>query len=194
VLITSAMSCSTIRIATPRSATRVLRIRPNSSVSPPSSPEDGSSRSITWNSPAMHRASSTNRRCPVERSAGLRPASPVIPHSSIAASLKRRSSAFSAFDARRCANGLRPAIPASLPNATFSCTVSVSKSSIRWNVRPNPFNARACGEAPVMSSPNSRTRPAVGFTTPVQALNVVVLPAPLGPINPVMRPRGAVNV
>src|SRR6516225_11541842 len=44
-----------------------------------------------------------------------------------------------------------------------------------------------------MSSPSSVTRPRVGFSSPVTTLNSVVLPAPLGPIKPVMRPASALS-
>src|SRR4051794_15707343 len=37
------------------------------------------------------------------------------------------------------------------------------------------------------------TRPALGASSPVITLKSVVLPAPLGPMRPVMRPAGALN-
>src|SRR3954466_14825770 len=51
-----------------------------------------------------------------------------------------------------------------------------------------PRRARACVPRPVMSSPRSRTRPAVGGCIPVMTLNSVVLPAPFGPMSPVIVP------
>ena len=78
--------------------------------------------------------------------------------------------------------------------ATFSRTESVSNSSMRWNVRPRPRRARVCGGSAVTSSPNRRTVPSAGRTTPLIALNVVVFPAPFGPMSPVMRPAGAARV
>src|ERR1700722_7110155 len=42
-----------------------------------------------------------------------------------------------------------------------------------------------------MSSPKREIRPWVGETRPEQALKMVVFPAPLGPIRPVIVPRGA---
>ena len=80
---------------------------------------------------------------------------------------------------------------ASRPTATFSRTVSVSKSSMRWNVRPMPQWARLEIEVEVRSVPANRTEPAVAFTNPEQTLNVVDLPAPFGPMSPVIRPTGA---
>ena len=48
----------------------------------------------------------------------------------------------------------------------------------------------ACGPRRlVMSAPSSATRPAVGAWRPVMTLNVVVLPAPLGPMSPVICAR-----
>ena len=44
------------------------------------------------------------------------------------------------------------------------------------------------GPQPAMSRPSSKMRPPSGGTTPVMQLNSVVLPAPFGPISPVMRP------
>jgi hypothetical protein len=43
------------------------------------------------------------------------------------------------------------------------------------------------GRQPVMSRPAKRTLPPSGGTTPEMQLNSVVLPAPFGPISPVMR-------
>src|SRR3954465_13097825 len=51
-----------------------------------------------------------------------------------------------------------------------------------------PLRARACVPRPVMSSPRNRTRPAVGGCMPVMTLKSVVLPAPFGPIRPVIVP------
>src|SRR5437879_2039911 len=42
-----------------------------------------------------------------------------------------------------------------------------------------------------MSEPSMATAPDVGGSSPVTTLNSVVLPAPFGPINPVIRPPSA---
>ena len=65
---------------------------------------------------------------------------------------------------------------------------------MRWNVRPMPSRARRAGLSWEMSFPSSVTVPSSAFWKPQQTLNMVVLPAPLGPISPVMRPRGASTV
>ncbi len=51
-----------------------------------------------------------------------------------------------------------------------------------------PRRARRNGLLPVMSVPSSTTRPWVGSWRPVMTLNSVVLPAPFGPMSPVMKP------
>src|SRR5437870_4441182 len=44
-----------------------------------------------------------------------------------------------------------------------------------------------------MSEPSIATMPEFGGRSPVMTLNSVVLPAPFGPINPVIRPASAVS-
>ena len=44
-----------------------------------------------------------------------------------------------------------------------------------------------------MSSPSKRIRPALGGSAPATMLKMVVLPAPFGPIIPVMRPASIVK-
>ncbi len=73
-------------------------------------------------------------------------------------------------------------------------TVSDSKSSMRWNVRPSPSWARCCVAAGGdVDAAEEVTWPCVGRSRPVQALKVVVLPAPFGPMSPVIRPGGDVE-
>ena len=105
----------------------------------------------------------------------------------------RRSRLGPASEQLRWRHGRSPARRASRPRATFSRTVSESNSSIRWNVRPRPSWARRCGAASVTSVPARCTCPLRRRSRPVQALNVVVLPAPFGPIRPVICPAGRVE-
>ena len=49
------------------------------------------------------------------------------------------------------------------------------------------------GGQPVMSAPSKRMRPSLGVKRPEITLNVVVLPAPFGPIIAVTAPRCRVN-
>src|SRR5438552_12044677 len=51
-----------------------------------------------------------------------------------------------------------------------------------------PSRACASGEARVTSSPPNRTDPAVGTRSPQRQLKNVDLPAPFGPIRPMMSP------
>ena len=188
---TRLMSCSTSRIAVPRSRTTRCSTRPNASVSTRSRPDDGSSSSRTSNEPASARASSTRRRWPVERSPAFACARWLTPQSRIASRVDSSSSARSPGLLNSWDRKLPPASSASRPSETFSATVMLSKSCMRWNVRPRPRRARAAGRRELTSAPFNRIWPVVGRSSPEHALKVVVLPAPLGPINPVMRPIGA---
>src|SRR4051812_38759759 len=49
----------------------------------------------------------------------------------------------------------------------------------------------ACGPVPVTRSPSKKISPCVGLIAPLIRLNKVLLPAPLGPMIDVMRPRRA---
>ena len=71
---------------------------------------------------------------------------------------------------------------------TLSRTESDVNSSRRWNVRATPSWARLWGGRVVTSRPSKRTWPLLGDSRPVTTLNSVVLPAPFGPISPVMWP------
>src|SRR4051812_28916254 len=81
----------------------------------------------------------------------------------------------------------------SAATAMFSRTLRTLKSSSRWNVRAMPRRARLYGGSLVMSRPSRRTRPALGARRPVITLNRVVLPAPFGPMRPVILPGSALN-
>ena len=76
---------------------------------------------------------------------------------------------------------------------TFSRTVSDPKASRRWKVRPMPIRERRCTGVRVTALPLNRTAPLVGRCSPLITLKQVVLPAPLGPIRPVIRPASASN-
>ena len=56
-----------------------------------------------------------------------------------------------------------------------------------------PSATISCGGRPVSSRPRKRTLPASGVTKPDTRSNSVVLPAPFGPIRPVMLPSTTVN-
>ena len=146
------------------------------------------------NGPASTRASSTIRRCPTGSSPAWRCAKGPMPVSSIASSTARCTIARWAALLTSWRTGLAPAIDASRPRATFSLTVRDENSSTRWNERPRPSRDRPADPRDVTSRPCNMTWPSVGFTKPEHALNVDVLPAPLGPTNPVMHAMGALRL
>ena len=67
-------------------------------------------------------------------------------------------------------------------------TDTSSNSSSAWKDRPTPARARFVVDQDVTSWPSSVTCPSATFAKPVTASMNEVLPAPLGPIRPVMRP------
>ncbi len=70
----------------------------------------------------------------------------------------------------------------------FSSTDSRGKPRAIWNVRTRPRAVTRCGAQPVTSAPSKTTRPPSGGINPDTQLKSVVLPAPLGPISPVIVP------
>ena len=74
------------------------------------------------------------------------------------------------------------------PSATFSSTLMVGSRLTCWNVRPMPRPAIAWAERPEIGSPLKAISPAVGCSTPVTRLKMVLLPAPLGPIRATISP------
>lgn len=52
---------------------------------------------------------------------------------------------------------------------------------------------RWLGLSPSATTPSTMTVPACGFTMPVIALNMVLLPEPFGPITEMMRPGSSVS-
>src|SRR5580700_5205289 len=71
---------------------------------------------------------------------------------------------------------------------TFSSTVMSSNVAGTWKVRPMPARAWASGEARVRSAPSKTMRPVVGWVSPARQLKKVDLPAPFGPISPMISP------
>ena len=65
-----------------------------------------------------------------------------------------------------------------------------ANSRIDWNVRAMPRATIALGRSPARLAPSKTTRPPSARTRPVTTLKNVVLPAPLGPMSPMMPPRG----
>src|SRR5262245_40141400 len=71
---------------------------------------------------------------------------------------------------------------------TLSRMVMSGKVAGIWKVRPMPSRACASGEARVTSRPSNLTDPALGTRSPARQLKNVDLPAPFGPIKPMMSP------
>src|ERR1700730_13732820 len=74
------------------------------------------------------------------------------------------------------------------PTITLSRIVMSSNVAGNWKVRPMPARACVAAEARVRSTPSNSTRPVVGVMSPARQLNRVDLPAPLGPISPMISP------
>ncbi len=75
----------------------------------------------------------------------------------------------------------------------FSATVSPAKGWTIWKVRAMPRRARRCGASAVTSCPSNRTCPSLGVRKPEIIPNRVVLPAPFGPMSPVIEPAGTAS-
>ena len=70
------------------------------------------------------------------------------------------------------------------PTITFSKTVKSPNKPTPCNVRAIPRSTSSCGFGKSLFFPFNSNSPESGVTNPHSALNKVVLPAPLGPINP----------
>src|SRR6185369_13042151 len=71
---------------------------------------------------------------------------------------------------------------------TLSSTVMSSKVAGTWKVRPMPSRACSSGGARVTSTLSNTMRPVVGSVSPARQLKKVDLPAPFGPIRPMISP------
>ena len=74
------------------------------------------------------------------------------------------------------------------PTITFSSAVMLPNSRMFWKVRAMPARTTLPGFGG-RTAPSKTTWPAVGRYIPVRQLKNVVLPAPLGPIRPMISPR-----
>src|ERR1700683_3023747 len=79
------------------------------------------------------------------------------------------------------------------PTSTLSRTLISSNVMGTWKVRPIPARACASGDARVKSLPSNKIRPPVGSVSPARQLKKVDLPAPLGPIRPMISPSSTVR-
>src|SRR6266581_1469460 len=72
-------------------------------------------------------------------------------------------------------------------------TVRRANSLDSWNVLIRPWRASSYTGRPVTSWPAYQTRPAVGRSDPAISLSAVDLPAPFGPIRPVILDSGTLK-
>ena len=74
----------------------------------------------------------------------------------------------------------------SAPSSMFSKTESSGKVATSWKVRTSPRLTRLWGDSSLTVWPSIVTVPAVSGTKPLTAFMNVVLPAPLGPMRPMI--------
>ena len=188
------MSCSITTTASPRS--RILKISSSACrVSCGFIPAVGSSSRISLGSVASARAISSRRWSPYGR---LRARWSVVwPSPTKSSSSCDRSR--TAFSSRRnfgprmieveragawSGSSGRPS-----RSPARSCCRTAGCSGTSGPCRP----ARPCAASAAAPAPSSTTRPLVGRYRPVRQLKNVVLPAPLGPISPMISPRWTVK-
>ena len=76
---------------------------------------------------------------------------------------------------------------------TFSRTLMVRNRARFWNVRPMPSAAMPCGGVSSSDRPSKAIRPSLNAYRRDRQLNIVVLPAPFGPMKPTMWPAATEN-
>ena len=108
--------------------------------------------------------------------------------SSSTLALTSRSEAVTAGDNTNAASGSGTGTWRSNAVAIVSRTVIDGNSRASWNDRPRPASARWSGDSSVTSLPPSSTRPVESGTKPEMMSRMVVLPAPFGPIIPMIWP------
>src|SRR5690625_2843187 len=184
---TTSMWCSTMSTVHlwSRCMRRMTSDRPGTSAR--ETPAIGSSRRITLGFIASRTAISNLRLSPWLRppaASSRKPSSPTCARCSRAIAVARSS--------RRGKRSTERLPPSSrwAARRTFSSTLRPGNRLDVWKVRPRPALARWWMESWVMSRPARSTRPAVGRWMPEIMLNSVVLPAPLGPMTPIISPAG----
>jgi len=81
----------------------------------------------------------------------------------------------------------------SAPTITLSMTDKPANGFTIWKVRPMPAAQIWSARSPPIGSPANRIPPPSGAYTPATMLNIVVLPAPFGPISATRPPCGTSN-
>src|SRR5438105_13009014 len=191
--ITTRMLCSMRMMARPSSPTR----RRSSAMSVPASacvmPAVGSSSNSRAGSEASARASSSRRCSPYAR---LRAISFPLPRSPTRSSSTparcQRAPSASTKRRPRVSTSRRPSrMRECIPTRMFSAAVMLANSRMFWNVRHTPSAVISSGRSPTSGRPRKVTAPVSGRYRPVNTLNSVVLPAPLGPMIDAMPPSSA---
>ena len=90
---------------------------------------------------------------------------------------------------RRMAEAAEYFISLFRPIKTLSRTVRLRNRRMFWKVRPMPMWLTSTVLFPSVETPSRRMEPRVGLYTLVSRLKIVVLPAPFGPIRPVISVR-----
>src|SRR5574337_831271 len=158
-------------------------------------PAPGSSSRISFGSATSTRASSSSFCWPPERFFANSPArlsSPTNWSTSRARARTARSWMRTRARANQLFQNLSPDCPAGA-SITFSSTVMPANGRGIWKVRTSPASKIRCGGCPPIGRPRNEIVPEVGRCTPAMVLNSVVLPAPFGPIRPVMVCADSVN-
>ena len=192
------MSCSITTSAAPISSRSRRSTGASASTSRWAMPDDGSSSRITVGRWATWQARSSDptragRQLADERRAegGRGPSAPSAPRR---ASLVRSSSSNTIGRRSAAASALRLPTHRSVATSSVSSTVISGNSRASWKLRPSPAAARADGLADVMSCPASTIRPASTGMNPDTRSNIVVLPAPFGPMTPTISRSWTSNV
>src|SRR3972149_2398673 len=185
--ITTSMSCSTRKNVSPLSRSpsitaRIFFARVGFT------PASGSSRRTIFGSAIIARASSRSFFCPPERFFAYSSRSCRRPtHSSTDSALAiTPSSCLRMRRGRRTRSRSRSPAMGGAATMRFSRTVRFRSSRGIWNVFTSPRRTMRWGGRPSTRCPSKTTSPASGAYSPATTLNSVDLPAPFGPIRPVI--------
>src|SRR5690606_7072667 len=180
---TSSMSCSMMTKSVRRAAASDRMRSSTWSRSRGLTPDVGSSRKHRRGSLASATAKSSRRCWPCDSWSARRWRSSHRPTSeSTCSTFAATSGPERRRNRRLCPRRVRQAI------STFWNTVSRANTSTTWKVRLICRRTRSWDGRFVMSPPSNRMLPASGTRWPVRRCTSVVLPAPLGPMMPVIRP------
>ena len=192
--ITTCIWCSIRHTVTPPAAmASISAIKPR--VCSALMPADGSSRSSNRGRATSASAMARRFCCSCVRlraCRSARSASPTTASVSRAAASASRSSR--ASRPLRISASHSPAfVRCRYPTSTLSSAVASANNVVAWKVRARPRRAISCACNPVTSCPSNVMRPLVAGSARLIRLKKVVLPAPLGPMIPVIDPAATVK-